>query len=129
MIMLAAAVMACGSTKKIKTLSEGTKWNLVWLADYDDSISDTERPHFTIGDGATTFHGRASCNLINGQLSLGKGVIGFSDGAMTKMLCRDMRLEDLYVETLLRVNIYKFSGDTLVLYEGSNAVMKFIEGE
>lgn len=129
MIMLTAAVMACGSTKKLKTLSEGSKWNLVWLADYGASISDEERPHFTVGDGATTYHGRASCNLINGQLSLGKGVIAFSDGAMTKMLCRDMQLEQQYVEALLRVNIYKFSGDTLVLYEGDRATMKFLSEE
>lgn len=100
-------------------IGEGS-WEMVDLA----GVQEFERkPFITITPDANRIHGSTSCNKFNGFLSLEHGAFKTKDIAVTKMACRDLSTEDLFLKTLNKVAAYKIEGDYLMLRSDQNEVL------
>jgi len=61
------------------------------------------------------FRGNGGCNQVNGNYSLDKREIYFTDIIATKMSCDDIDFENLFLNELGRVDHYEVNGDELRL--------------
>ena len=61
------------------------------------------------------FRGNGGCNQINGNYSLDKREIHFTDVVATKMSCDDIQFENAFLNELGRVDRYEMNGDELRL--------------
>ena len=61
------------------------------------------------------FRGNGGCNQINGNYSLDKKEIHFSEIIATKMSCDDINFENLFLNELARVDRYEVNGEELKL--------------
>lgn len=80
---------------------------------------------FNSVDGKVT--GNAGCNNFNGAVTINGNKISWGEGmATTRKMCPDMKGEELFLETLKKVNTYSVTeqGKTLNLIMGDMAVMR-----
>lgn len=61
------------------------------------------------------FRGNGGCNQVNGNYTVDKNTIKFSDVISTKMSCNDLDFENTFLSTLAAVNRYEVKGDDLLL--------------
>ena len=61
------------------------------------------------------FRGNGGCNQVNGNYSVEKNTIRFSDLISTKMSCDDIAFENTFLSTLADVDRYEVKGDDLLL--------------
>lgn len=61
------------------------------------------------------FTGNGGCNQINGNYTLDKNEIKFTDVIATKMACNDIEFENAFLSTLGTVDRYEVNGNDLVL--------------
>ena len=70
--------------------------------------------HFGINKAVKSFFGNAGCNNFNGDFSLeADNKIVFGAVAMTKMMCKDMKVEDAVVAAMAEITTYTIEGNTL----------------
>lgn len=81
-------------------------------------------PTLSFGNDAM-ISGNASCNNYRAKYEVNGNSIRIGDIASNKMMCPNIKGEDLYLETLKKVNRYSVSGNTLTLIIGDIAVMRF----
>ena len=69
---------------------------------------------FDINKGIKSFYGNAGCNNFNGDFTLtAENNIAFEAVAMTKMMCKDMKVEDAVVAALAEITTYTIENNTL----------------
>lgn len=61
------------------------------------------------------FTGNGGCNQINGNYTLDKNEIKFTDVIATKMACNDIEFENTFLSTLSSIDRYEINGNDLVL--------------
>lgn len=61
------------------------------------------------------FTGNGGCNQINGNYTLDKNEIKFTDVIVTKMACNDIEFENAFLSTLSSIDRYEINGNDLVL--------------
>jgi heat shock protein HslJ len=70
------------------------------------------------------FAGNGGCNQINGNYSLDKREIHFSEVISTKMSCSDIEFENTFLNTLGTVDHYVIEGNDLLLKKKRETVLK-----
>jgi heat shock protein HslJ len=61
------------------------------------------------------FTGNGGCNQINGNYTLDKNEIKFTDVIATKMACNDIEFENAFLTALSSVDRYEVNGNDLLL--------------
>lgn len=61
------------------------------------------------------FNGNGGCNQINGNYSVNKSDINFTDVTSTKMMCQDMAFESTFLTVLSTVDRYEINGADMYL--------------
>lgn len=61
------------------------------------------------------FSGNGGCNQINGNYTLDKNEIKFTDIIATKMACNDIEFENTFLSTLGGVDRYEVKGEDMLL--------------
>lgn len=61
------------------------------------------------------FTGNGGCNQINGNYTLDKNEIKFTDVIATKMACNDIEFENAFLATLTSIDRYEVNGNDLIL--------------
>ena len=69
------------------------------------------------------FSGNGGCNQINGNYSLDKNELKFSEVISTKMSCNDIDFENTFLNTLGTVDHYEIRGTDLVLKDRRETVL------
>jgi heat shock protein HslJ len=69
------------------------------------------------------FGGNGGCNQVNGNYSVEKNTIQFSDVSATKMICEDMAFENTFLSLLREVNRYEVSGENILLKKKRETVL------
>lgn len=114
---MAAALCAgcCPCRKGKNNLSlEGHSWHLVQMMNHELKITPEQFVFTFSADG--TFSGIGACNRIFGSYATSdKGAMTFSKMASTKMMCRDIELEDAFNKILSQTTHYEIDGDMLLL--------------
>ena len=65
--------------------------------------------------GEKRFTGNAGCNQVNGNYSLDKNDIHFTEIITTKMSCEDIAFENTFLDLLQRVDRFEQKGNDLLL--------------
>lgn len=101
-----------------------SKWQVSSFADKDKDLILTRgrAPYIDIDVDAKSVTGLAGCNRINGVANFGAGSlqsVSFSRMAVTKMMCDNMAVEDIFLKALNEAATYNISNDhsELVLYD------------
>ena len=61
------------------------------------------------------FRGNGGCNQVNGNYSVNKNEIHFSEVVSTKMSCEDIEFENTFLSVLGGINRYEVKGNDLLL--------------
>ncbi len=69
------------------------------------------------------FVGNGGCNQINGNYTLDKNELMFSEVISTKMSCNDIEFENTFLKILATVNRYEIRGTDLVLKNKREVVL------
>ena len=71
--------------------------------------------HITFDVNAKRFSGNGGCNQVNGNYSVDKNEIRFTEVVSTKMSCNDIEFENAFLSTLGGVDRYEVNGSDLLL--------------
>ena len=71
--------------------------------------------HISFDVAAKRFSGNGGCNQINGNYSLDKKEIKFTEVLSTKMSCNDIEFENAFLTTLSSIDHYEVRGSDLLL--------------
>jgi len=71
--------------------------------------------HISFDIAAKKFSGNGGCNQINGNYSLDKKEIKFTEVLSTKMSCNDIEFENTFLSTLSSIDRYEVRGNDLLL--------------
>jgi len=71
--------------------------------------------HITFDVAAKKFSGNGGCNQINGNYSVDKREIRFTEVLSTKMTCNDIEFENTFLSALNSIDRYEFTGTDLLL--------------
>jgi len=69
------------------------------------------------------FTGNGGCNQINGNYTLDKNEIKFTDVIATKMACNDIEFENTFLSTLSSIDRYEVNGNDLLLKKKRETVL------
>ena len=71
--------------------------------------------HISFDVTTKKFSGNGGCNQINGNYTIEKNDIHFSDVISTKMSCSDIEFENTFLSLLSTVDRYEVNGNDLLL--------------
>lgn len=71
--------------------------------------------HITFDVAAKRFSGNGGCNQINGNYSIDKKEIKFTEVVSTKMSCNDIEFENTFLSTLSTIDRYEVRESDLLL--------------
>ena len=71
--------------------------------------------HITFDVSTKRFSGNGGCNQINGNYTVDKKDIRFTEVLSTKMSCNDIEFENTFLSTLSSIDRYELSGNDLLL--------------
>lgn len=137
MFVFCSLLAACNSSQKTSNTNmtvaklDGT-WELNYISDISvafDSLYPNKKPIITFDISNNLTSGNTSCNNFNGPLKLDGNRISFTDQmAMTRMMCPDMKGENVFIEKLKKVNSWSVTdNNTLNLIMGDIAIMRFVK--
>ena len=69
------------------------------------------------------FTGNGGCNQINGNYTLNKNEIKFTDVIATKMACNDIEFENTFLSALSSIDRYEVNGNDLLLKKRRETVL------
>src|SRR5829696_2786064 len=96
------------------------------LAELNGRNAESTKAFIDIDVNAAKVSGNGGCNRLFGGVSGGDGKLTFWTVGTTRMYCAGTSAaESEFLSALGRVNSYKEIGNTLSLYAGTRAVMKF----
>lgn len=131
-VLLGITMIGCSTLlKKNKIQSKpliGTYWSLVSVN--QNKIPNIGSTPYILFSESGNYNGVAGCNKYFGTFILNKKTIAIENTGATKKMCANMDVEKLYFGALKKeINYYKIMGDTLVLYERSKEVLRYIAKE
>ena len=71
--------------------------------------------HISFDVTTKKFSGNGGCNQINGNYSVDKETIKFTEVLSTKMSCNDIEFENTFLSTLSSIDHYEVRGSDLLL--------------
>ncbi len=99
-----ALIMSCGSAKDAgNTKSLNGEWDITEVNGIKINAGDCENiPFLGFNANKKELYGNSGCNLLTGSYggNTKKGEIDFSQTGMTRMLCADMKVERMVMESL-----------------------------
>ena len=119
---------------RVDASSDSSKLTGTWELNYItgsriafDGLYPNKKPTITFDVVNNSVSGNTSCNNFSGQLKVTGNKIDFTGPiAMTKMMCQDGKGENVFVETLKKVNTYTISnGTSLNFIQDDMVVMRF----
>jgi heat shock protein HslJ len=126
-------LLACNSTKNTGTAASAISklngtWELVFINAKDqsfDSLFANKKPTMVFDIAQKVVSGNTSCNNFSGPLKADGAAIDFKTPmAMTKMMCMDGNGENVFLETLNKVNTWSLSDEhTLHFMTGEMEMM------
>lgn len=112
---LVAFASSCGSSKDLNSLSAiGGEWDVVEINGTSvEPVEDQTSAFIGFDVQKNLVYGSAGCNRLTGGLNADAkaGTIDFGAMACTRMMCKDMKTEDMLLEALGKVTNYKVNGD------------------
>jgi heat shock protein HslJ len=100
------------------------RWVLVEMKGVPVQQSGGRRDAFIRFDVAEKrFTGNGGCNQINGNYTLDKRSIHFTDVISTKMSCNDIDFENTFLSTLNSVDRYEVRGNDIALKRKSQTLL------
>ncbi|MFT3704523.1 MAG: META domain-containing protein [Agriterribacter sp.] len=138
--IFALLASACESTKikgapmESKKASGVEQLNGTWELNYIsgpriafEGLYPDKKPQITFNAADTSFSGNTSCNNFRGRLDVDASSIHFPETmAMTRMMCPGEG-ENVFINTLKKINKYAISDSTLNLMMGDVAMMRFVK--
>ncbi len=129
-------IAACTNTKPVAS-SAGTESNALngtWELNYItgpriafQGLYPEQKPSLVFNLPSLEIGGHTSCNPFSTNITLEGYAITFADGRSTMMACPGQG-EQLFLNTLKKINRYNVSGDTtLTLIMGDIAMMRFVK--
>ena len=116
--ILLAAMIAAECTPKLSPDAGWARqnWVVVEMKGVPVQQSGGRRDaHIVFEVADKRFTGNGGCNQINGNYTLDKNEIKFTDVIATKMACNDIEFENAFLSTLGSVDRYEVNGNDLVL--------------
>lgn len=119
---------------RINASSDSSKLTGTWELNYITGsriafggLYPNKKPTITFDVVNNLVSGNTSCNNFSGKLIVEGNKIDFTGPiAMTKMMCQDGKGENVFVETLKKVNTYTISnGTSLNFIQDDMVVMRF----
>ncbi|MGL2987886.1 META domain-containing protein [Flavobacterium sp. RSSA_27] len=138
-VMLVIIISSCNTTKNkaSQTADSTMKANLidgVWQVNFImntpkpiEELFPMEKPTITFDSFKSSVTGRSGCNYFNGKCSINGHSIKIDEAmAVTRKMCVDRTGEQIFLETLKKINTYSVTnqGKTLNLIMGDMAVMR-----
>ncbi|KUJ60668.1 hypothetical protein AR687_16700 [Flavobacteriaceae bacterium CRH] len=131
LVFLGVVLVSC-KCKKADTANtlEGT-WELNYITGPRiafDGLYPNKKPTINFDLKESRVSGNTSCNSFTGKLSVDGNKIDFTQPmALTKMMCLDGQGEQVFINTLQKVNTYSITdgGKTLNFISGDIATMRF----
>lgn len=122
--LLAVAAMSCKQAPKY-ALTDG-QWVLISWNDVggQEQMVVENRPTMQFAADALV-SGSAGCNRFSGRYEVNNEMIVIDLGAMTRMMCLDMTLENRMVEQMPNVDRFEIDGNQLILFGGENELFRF----
>lgn len=128
-LLLGISFVGCSVLKNNKKIENkpliGTVWNVV-------KINKTEIPAigstpFILFSETGNYNGSTGCNKFFGTFILNKKTISMENSGATKKMCANMEIERQFLGAIKReINYYTIQADTLVLYEKTTEVLRFV---
>lgn len=107
---------------------EGTHWKLVKLLGDDVEPKRGQKVPTLQFDSQGRVGGNSGCNRFGGSFTTDeKGQLRFGQLVSTRMMCRDMKLEEAFLRVLDKTDSYKVIGDTLELRASRAATLAVFE--
>lgn len=78
---------------------------------------------FILNDNTVT--GMDGCNSFSGKIIINKDSISFLNFATSRMFCQDVKVDKIFYQLISKVNRYKFSGNSLKLYNGKKLLFEY----
>lgn len=79
--------------------------------------------HISFDVNSKRFSGNGGCNQINGNYTVDKNEIRFTDVISTKMSCNDIEFENTFLSVLGGVDRYEANGSDLLLKKKKETVL------
>jgi heat shock protein HslJ len=120
--MVVTGVAAIAASAQLTGVA-GYKWGLVEM---NGEIVGATRAYIEFSEDRSKVSGNASCNRMFGGVRIGRGTMRFSGIGTTRMFCEGlMDAERDFLEAMQSVTRFRQRGDSLTLYAGNRAVLKF----
>ena len=71
------------------------------------------------------FTGNGGCNTINGNYTIEKKTLRFTDISSTKMSCEDIAFENTFLATLNQVNRFEMLDNSMLLKNDNKVILIF----
>ena len=96
-----------------------------------EGLYPNKKPTITFDIPKNWVNGNTSCNSFSGKLNVMGNKIDFTGPlAMTKMMCLDGKGENVFIETLQKVNTYTIGNDSTLNFKTDDIVtMRFVKKE
>jgi heat shock protein HslJ len=90
-----------------------------------ENFTDSQNVYikFILNDNTVT--GMDGCNSFSGKLIINKDSISFLNFATSRMFCQDVKVDKIFYQLISKVNRYKFSGNSLKLYNGKKLLFEY----
>lgn len=124
--VLVIAVLAFNCSPKLSPDAGwgNQQWVLVEMKKVPVQQSGGRRDaHITFDVNAKRFSGNGGCNQVNGNYSVDKNEIRFTEVVSTKMSCNDIEFENAFLSTLGGVDRYEVNGSDLLLKKKKETVL------
>ena len=135
-IAIAALVFsgACKSAKVSNGKTGQSELNGTWQLEYIsgpriafEGLYPDKKPFITFNTADSSFSGNTSCNSYRGKLQADDGKILFSDNMiMTRMACPGEG-EQVFLNTMKKINQYAVQDRTLTFMMGDTSMMRFVK--
>lgn len=107
-------MVSCGSNKNMLTLASlNGEWNIVEVDGQKTSME--EKPFIGFEVAEKRIYGNSGCNRMMGSFeadSLKPGLLSFGQIGSTRMMCPDMKIEDMILGALNKVKSYQTVSDS-----------------
>lgn len=129
---LVVLASSCGSSKGLNSLSAiGGEWDVVEINGSSvEPVEDQASPFIGFDVQEKHVYGSAGCNRFSGGFNAGakKGTISFGAMACTRMMCKDMKTEDMLLEAFGKITNYKLDGNgSMMLGNASSKSMVLLK--
>ncbi|PAM94871.1 META domain-containing protein [Flavobacterium sp. IR1] len=134
LFLLGAVMVSCNVFKCKKEASTATlagTWELNYVTGPRiafDGLYPNKKPTITFDLKENRVSGNSSCNSFSGQFTVDGNKVDLTQPMMmTKMMCGDGQGEQVFMNTLPKINTYSITedGKTLNLISGDIAMMRF----